>query len=162
MTKLLHHNWAQAKHLQVLIRTIAQTFVDNLKKKNKQTKKKNRETSTCQLIVEATVAQQHDYGLCLPGLKICPELHAECENGTFGENSWNFGEYSNAVAKGAILKKLSNLEKKIAKVLANFKLIAKNQMRWQRGLMANGDFDAYGQVFKKIGEKFKWSGKGAS
>ena len=59
------------------------------------------------------------------------------------------------VAKGAILKKLSNLEKKIAKVLANFKLIAKNQMRWQRGLLANGDFDAYGQVFKKIGEKFK-------
>ena len=72
--------------MQVLIRTIAQTFVDNLKKKqtNKQ-KKKNRETSTCQLIVEATVAQQHDYGLCLPGLKICPELHAECENGTFGK-----------------------------------------------------------------------------
>ena len=114
MTKLLHHNWAQAKHLQVLIRTIAQTFVDNLKKNNKQTTKtKNRETSTCQLIVEATVAQQHDYGLCLPGLKIRPELHAECENGTFGENSWNFGEYSNAVAKGAILKKLSNLEKNL-------------------------------------------------
>ena len=45
--------------------------------------------------------------------------------------------------------------KKIAKVLANFKLIAKNQMRWQSGLMANGDFDEYGQVFKKIGEKFK-------
>ena len=26
--------------------------------------------------------------------------------------------------------------------------------------MANGDFDEYGQVFQKIGEKFKWSGKG--
>ena len=26
--------------------------------------------------------------------------------------------------------------------------------------MANGDFDEYGQVFPKIGEKFKWSGKG--
>ena len=25
--------------------------------------------------------------------------------------------------------------------------------------MANGDFDEYGQVFQKIGEKFKWSGK---
>ena len=36
MTELLHHNWAQAKHLQVLIRTIAQTFVDNLKKRQKQ------------------------------------------------------------------------------------------------------------------------------
>ena len=142
MTKLLHHNWAQAKHLQVLIRTIAQTFVDNLKKQ-KTKNEKNRETLTCKLIAEATVAKQHDYGLRLPG-------------------SWNFGEYSNAVAKGAILKKLSNLEKKIAKVLANFKLIAKNQMRWQRGLLANGYFDAYGQVFKKIGEKFKWSGKGAS
>lgn len=114
MTKLLHHNWAQAKHLQVLIRTIAQTFVDNLKKK-KQTnnKKKNRETSTCQLIVEATVAKEYDYGLRLPGLKICAERHAVCENDTFGENSWNFGEYSNAVAKGAILKKLSNLEKNL-------------------------------------------------
>ena len=99
--------------MQVLIRTIAQTFVDNLKKQNKN--KKNRETSTCQLIVEATVAKEHDYGLRLPGLKICPELHAECENGTFGENSRNFGEYLNAVAKGAILKKLSNLEKNLPK-----------------------------------------------
>ena len=26
--------------------------------------------------------------------------------------------------------------------------------------MANGDFDEYGQVFQKIGEKFRWSGKG--
>ena len=26
--------------------------------------------------------------------------------------------------------------------------------------MANGDFDEYGQVFKKTEEKFKWSGKG--
>ena len=112
MTELLHHNWAQAKHLQVLIRTIAQTFVDNLKKQ-KTKNEKNRETSTCQLIAEATVAKQHDYGLRLPGLKICPELHAVCENGTFGENSWNFGEYSNAVAKGAILKKLSNQEKNL-------------------------------------------------
>ena len=43
MTKLLHHNWAQAKHLQVLIRTIAQTFVDNLKKNNKQTNKKKEQ-----------------------------------------------------------------------------------------------------------------------
>jgi len=25
--------------------------------------------------------------------------------------------------------------------------------------MANSDFDEYGQVFQKIGEKFKWSGK---
>ena len=26
--------------------------------------------------------------------------------------------------------------------------------------MANGDFDEYGQVFQKTGEKFRWSGKG--
>ena len=62
------------------------------------------------------------------------------------------------MAKGAILKKLSNLEKKIAKVLANFKLIAKNQMRWQRGLLANGDFDALWPSFQKNWGKIqmKW------
>lgn len=36
MTELLHHNGTQAKDLQVLIRTVAKTFVDNLKKKKER------------------------------------------------------------------------------------------------------------------------------
>ena len=42
MTELLHHNGTQAKDLQVLIRTVAKTFVDNLINKER---KKDRERS---------------------------------------------------------------------------------------------------------------------